>query len=131
MIIGIGTDALEIERMALSLKRRGAGFERRVFTDGENAYCKRKRDPSASYAARFAAKEATLKALGRGLFQGVTLKEIEVVKDPRGKPDILLHGGGKKLFDEMGGRAITLSLTHSRDIAFAVVIFEGEVVKSQ
>ncbi len=125
MIIGIGTDALEIERMALALKRRGKGFERRVFTEGENAYCKRKRDPSASYAARFAAKEATLKALGRGLFQGVALKDIEVVRGPRGKPDIRLHGGGRTLFKEMGGKSITVSLTHSRDIAFAVVIFEG------
>lgn len=125
MILGLGTDALEIERMALALERRGAGFERKVFTEEENAYCKRKKYSAPSFAARFAAKEATLKALGRGLFQGVALRDIEVVRGPRGKPGIKLSGGGKRLFDEMGGKSISVSITHSRNIAFAVVIVEG------
>ena len=125
MILSVGTDALEIERMALALKRQGAGFERRIFTEMENAYCKRKRNPASSYAARFAAKEATLKALGRGLFQGAAMRDIEVTKGPRGKPSIKLSSGALKIFQEMGATTIHLSLTHSRDIAFAVVIFEG------
>jgi holo-[acyl-carrier protein] synthase len=125
MIVSIGTDALEIDRMALALKRRGKSFERRIFTEPENAYCHRKKNPASSYAARFAAKEATLKALGRGLFQGAAMNEIEVVKGPRGKPSIKLSGGALGIFEELGARTIHLSLTHSRDIAFAVVIFEG------
>jgi holo-[acyl-carrier protein] synthase len=124
MILSVGTDALEIDRMALALKRRGAAFERRIFTEMENAYCKSKKNPSPFYAARFAAKEATLKALGRGLFQGAAMREIEVVKGPRGKPSIRLFGGALRILEEMGVKTIHLSLTHSRDVAFAVVIFE-------
>ncbi len=125
MIRSVGTDALEIDRMALALKRQGAGFERRIFTEAENAYCKRKKNPASSYAARFAAKEATLKALGRGLFQGAAMRDIEVVKGARGKPSIKLYGGALTIFEKMGAKKIHLSLTHSRDIALAVVIFEG------
>jgi holo-[acyl-carrier protein] synthase len=125
MILSVGTDALEIERMALALKRQGKGFKRRIFTEWENAYCERKKNSASSYAARFAAKEATLKALGRGLFQGAAMNEIEVVSGPRGKPSIRLHGGALRIFGELGGKTIHLSLTHSRDVAFAVVIFEG------
>ena len=125
MIIGVGTDALEIERMAASMKRRAKSFERRVFTEGEAAYCNRKKDSASSFAARFAAKEAMMKSLGRGLFQGMAFKDIEVVRGPRGKPSIMLYGGAKQIFDEMGGKSIQLSLTHSKGLAFAVVIVEG------
>jgi len=125
MIISVGTDALEIDRMALSLERTGAGFERRVFTESEAAYCKRKKDPSSSFAARFAAKEAMMKALGRGLFQGAAFREIEVVRGPRGKPSISLTGGAKTIFESLGGVAIHLSLTHSRNLAIAVIVLEG------
>jgi len=124
MIIGLGTDVLEIDRMGLAMKRRGEGFERRVFTEAETAHCKRRKNQAESFAVRFAVKEATLKAMGRGLFQGVALKDIEVVHDRRGKPDIKLTGGGKKRFEEMGGTSISVSMTHSNLVAFAVVIIE-------
>ncbi len=125
MIIGVGTDALEIDRMATSMKRRGKSFERRIFTEAETAYCNRKKDSASSFAARFAAKEAMMKSLGRGLFQGMAFKNIEVVRGPRGKPGIKLSGGAKEIFEEMRGKSIHLSLTHSKGLAFAVVIVEG------
>jgi holo-[acyl-carrier protein] synthase len=125
MIIGLGTDVLEIDRMDLAMERRGKGFERRVFTEAEAAHCKRRKNQAESFAVRFAVKEATLKAMGRGLFQGVSLKDIEVVHDRRGKPDILLSGGGKRRFEEMGGKSISVSMTHSNLVAFAVVIIES------
>jgi len=125
MIIGLGTDVLEIDRMGLAMKRRGERFQQRVFTEAEVAHCRRRKNQAESFAVRFAVKEATLKAMGRGLFQGVALKDIGVVHDQRGKPDIKLTGGGRKRFEEMGGKSISVSMTHSGLVAFAVVIIEG------
>ncbi|MDO4177771.1 MAG: holo-ACP synthase [Phascolarctobacterium sp.] len=122
MIIGIGCDIVTIERVAKACAK--AGFVERVFTDKEIAYCKaRKVQATSSYAARFAAKEAVLKALGTGLREG-ELKEIEVVNDELGKPFVNLYGYHKSLAASQGVKRIHLSLSHSQTEALAYCIME-------
>ena len=120
-IIGSGMDAMEIERIADSLERYGDRFLRHVFTDGEIAYCRRKRDAAASFAARFAEKEAAMKALGTGFSRGVYWKGIEVVRH-HGPPRLQFHDGAAERFARMGGTSSLLTLTHSRDLAIAHVM---------
>ncbi len=122
MIIGIGCDIIEIKRVAKAAEREA--FCRRVFTEGEIAYCRsRGKQGSASLAARFAAKEAVLKALGTGL-RGGALTEIEVVSGELGKPDVRLSGYHAELAEKLGVRKIHLSLTHGMEAAVAYVILE-------
>ena len=92
-IVGIGTDACEIDRIAAALEKYGDRFLRKIYTEGEIAYCRRKRDPAPSLAARFAAKEAASKALGTGMSRGVFWTDIEVVRGSGGPPSIVFHGG--------------------------------------
>ena len=120
-IIGVGLDATEIARVAEMIERYGERFVRRVFTEGEIAYCQRRRDFASSYAARFAAKEAAMKALGTGHSRGVYWTGIEVVRR-HGPPRIVFHGGAAERFAAMGGTSSLLTLTHSRDLAIAHVI---------
>lgn len=120
-IIGLGLDATEIHRVAESIERYGERFIRRVFTEGEIAYCRRKRDASSSFAARFAAKEAAMKALGTGMSQGVYWTGIEVVRR-HGPPQLRFHGGALARFEAMGATGSLLTLTHSRDLAIAHVM---------
>jgi len=125
MVVGLGTDLIEIARVQSSLDRYGEQFLRRVFTEGEIAYCQRKKHTAAeSFAARFAAKEAGAKALGTGISQGVSWREIEVLRKPGERPELMLHGRAAEWAQAMGVQRISLSLTHSRDMAMAVVIFE-------
>ena len=124
-IIGTGLDATEIDRIEEAIKRYGDRFIRRVFTDGEIAYCRRKRDFASSFAARFAAKEAAMKALGTGHSRGVFWTGIEVVRR-HGPPRISFHGGAAERFRSMGGTSSMLTLTHSRDLAIAHVILTRE-----
>lgn len=122
MIIGIGCDIIEIDRVKRACEREG--FVKRVFTEKEIAYCEaRKKQAFSSYAARFAAKEAVLKALGTGLREG-ELKEIEVFNDELGKPSISLYGYHKELAEQKGVRNIHLSLSHSQAEAIAYCIME-------
>jgi holo-[acyl-carrier protein] synthase len=124
-IIGVGLDATEIERVADMIERYGDRFVRRVFTDGEIAYCQRKRDFASSYAARFAAKEAAMKALGTGHSRGVYWTGIEVVRR-YGPPEIRFHGGAADRFKAMGGTSSVVTLTHSRELAIAhVMLLKG------
>ena len=126
-IIGIGIDLIEVPRIrqALSRPKTGERFKARVFTDGEIAYCERRRVTSAqSYAARFAAKEATMKALGRGFGGGLGWREIEVVRG-RGAPRLILSGAAQRLAVERGIERLHLSLTHTAEQAIAYVIAEG------
>ena len=125
-IIGVGLDATEIARVADMIERYGDRFVRRVFTDGEIAYCRGKRDFASSFAARFAAKEAAMKALGTGHSQGVLWRDIEVVRLPGGPPQLQLHGGAARRFAKIGGRASKLSITHTDTLAFAQAIILGE-----
>ncbi|WP_418844229.1 holo-ACP synthase [Phascolarctobacterium succinatutens] len=122
MIVGIGCDIIEIERIARAIKSES--FIRRVFTAEEAAYCQRRgQQAAASFAARFAAKEAVLKALGTGLREG-SLQEIAVANDALGKPLVQLSGHFAMLAKQLGVKNIQISLSHSRDFAVAYVIME-------
>ena len=125
MVIGIGTDLAEIARIARSIERFGTRFTERVFTPGEIAYCMRKKGFAESFAARFAAKEAGAKALGTGIAHGVSWQELEVRRELSGKPLLHLHGRAAELAANLGVTRISLSLTHSREMAMAVVVMEG------
>lgn len=125
MIIGVGMDLVEVGRIRAALARPGGRFRARIYTESECSYCDRGREGAASYAARFAAKEAFLKALGRGLADGVRWREIEITREPSGRPGITLTGRARELFVECGGGEILLTLTHSRDVAAATVILTG------
>ncbi len=120
-IIGTGLDATEIHRIAETIERFGDRFVRRIFTEGEIAYCRRKRDAASSFAARFAAKEAAMKALGTGHSRGVYWTGIEVVRRG-GPPQLRFHGGAAARFDAMGATGSLLTLTHSQELAIAHVL---------
>lgn len=124
MIVGIGCDIIEIERIARAIKRES--FIQRVFTANEAAYCQsRGQQAAASFAARFATKEAVLKALGTGLREG-SLQEIAVANDALGKPLVQLSGHFAALSRQLGVKNIQISLSHSRDFAVAYVIMEDD-----
>jgi len=125
MVIGIGTDLIEIARIEQSVARFGQRFLERVFTPREIAYCQRKKNAAESLAARFAAKEAGAKALGTGISHGVGWLEIEVGREPGGRPTLELSGRAAERAREMGVTRVSLSLTHSRDVALAVVVMES------
>jgi holo-[acyl-carrier protein] synthase len=120
-IIGSGLDATEIDRIASAIDRYGDRFVLRVFTEGEIAYCRRKRDAASSFAARFAAKEAAMKALGTGHSRGVFWRGIEVVRHS-GPPKLRFHGGAAVRFASLGATDSLLTLTHSRELAIAHVL---------
>ena len=125
MIVGTGIDLVEIQRIHQSVERYGKRFLRRVYTAAEQAYCLRKKNASESLAARFAAKEAAAKALGTGMSHGVTWVEIEVVREPSGRPTIAFHGRAREIANRLGVQSTALSLTHTRDLAVASVVLEG------
>jgi len=125
MILGVGTDLMEIARIRQSIARFGDRFLARVFTPREIEYCQRKKNAAESFAARFAAKEAGAKALGTGISHGVNWLELEVAREPSGKPLLQLSGRAALRAQSLGVAHISLSLTHSRDTALAVVIMES------
>lgn len=125
MVLGLGTDLIEIERIQQSLDRFGERFTRKVFTAGEIAYCERKKHSAESFASRFAAKEAAAKALGTGISRGIQWKEIEVRRAPGERPTLHLTGRAAERAASMGVTNLQLSLTHSRDVAMAVVVAEN------
>jgi holo-[acyl-carrier protein] synthase len=120
-IIGLGIDATDIHRIAGTLTRYGERFMHRLFTEGEVAYCTRRRVPAIHFAGRFAAKEAAMKALGTGHTQGVLWRDVEVVRRG-GPPQLQLHGGAERRFRAMGGRSSLLTITHSDELAIAQVL---------
>src|SRR5439155_24497564 len=115
-IIGLGLDATDIDRIADTIDRYGDRFLRRIFSDGEVAYCTRRRVTSIHFAGRFAAKEAAMKALGTGHSQGVLWRDVEVVRHG-GPPQLQLHGGAGRRFAAMGATSSLLTITHSDDLA--------------
>lgn len=123
-IIGLGLDATDIHRIAEVVERYGSRFLQRIFTDGEIAYCTRRREPAIHLAGRFAAKEATMKALGTGHSQGVLWRDIEVVRRA-GPPQLRLHGGAARRMAAIGGHSTLLTITHSDDLALAHVLILG------
>jgi holo-[acyl-carrier protein] synthase len=120
-IIGLGFDATDIPRIRDVFEQYGERFLHRIFTTGEIAYCKGQRDPVPSLAARFAAKEAAMKALGTGHSRGVLWKDIEVIRHG-GPPQLRLTGGALRRFDAMQARRSLLTLTHSDALAMAQVL---------
>ena len=124
MIVGTGIDLTEIGRIQQSVERYGQRFLNRVYTPGEQAYCLRKRNSAESLAARFAAKEAGAKALGTGIQHGVNWLEIEVVREPSGKPTLRFHGRAAEFASRLGVTRAALSITHTKELAMASVILE-------
>lgn len=124
MIVGTGIDLVEIDRIQHSLDRFGARFLDRVYTRAEQAYCLKKRHAAESLAARFAAKEAGAKALGTGMSHGVSWLEIEVVRDPGGRPALRFHGRAAERAHALNAQRTALSLTHGVNLAAASVILE-------
>jgi holo-[acyl-carrier protein] synthase len=124
MVLGLGTDLIEVKRMQASMDLFGQRFLDRVFTAGEIAYCMRKRQAAESFAARFAAKEAGAKALGTGISRGVSWKEIEVTREVGQRPLLHFSGRAAELAQAMRVRGVQLSLTHSLELAMAVVVLE-------
>ena|SRR5271165_2810249 len=125
MIVGSGIDLAEIGRIRQSIDRYGTRFLNRIYTAGEQAYCLRKRNSAESFAARFAAKEAGAKALGTGISHGVSWLEIEVVREPSGKPTIKYHGRAAQIAARLGVAHAALSITHTADLAMASVVLEN------
>jgi holo-[acyl-carrier protein] synthase len=125
MIVGIGLDVAEINRIELAIERHGEAFKKRVYTDAERAYCESHKTSFERFAGRFAAKEAGMKALGTGWRRGVTWHDFEVVREPSGKPTLRLTGVAAELAKKAGVKNILLTITHSGNLALAQVIFEG------
>jgi holo-[acyl-carrier protein] synthase len=128
-IVGTGVDVAEIPRVraALDEPRTGARFKARVFTAGEQAYCEgRGAGRYESYAARFAAKEATMKALGVGWGAQMGWLDVEVVREPDGRPTVQLHGKGAAAAAAAGVARVHLALTHTRELAVAQVVLERD-----
>ncbi len=124
-IIGIGIDATDIPRIEAAIERYGERFLTRIYTEGERAYCSAKFDAMPSYAGRFAAKEAAMKALGTGHTQGVAWRGIEVVRGG-GPPRLVFHGGALKRFQALGATRAFLTITHSETLAMAQVMLVKE-----
>ena len=123
MTQSLGTDLIQVKRIRKALIRWGERFLNRVFTPEEIKYCRKKKLPEISLAARFAAKEAAMKALGTGLSQEVSWKDFEVTRTPRGKPEMRLSEKIKKRY---GNKKILISLTHTQDYALAVALLTEE-----
>ena len=125
MIVGTGIDVAEVPRIAESIQRFGDRFLRRVFTEGEMKYCDSKANRVERYAARFAAKEAAMKALGTGWNRGVRWRDIEVVRQAGSRPTIQFHGTAAEFATRLNARNVALSLSHTAEQAIASVILES------
>ena len=125
MIVGTGIDLAEVPRIRQSIERYGQRFIDRIYTPAEIAYVERKANRFERYAARFAAKEAGIKAIGTGWKHGVRWQDFEVVNLPSGRPTLRLHGVAEQRALEMGVKAIALSLTHTAEHGMAFVVLES------
>jgi holo-[acyl-carrier protein] synthase len=125
MIIGMGIDVEEVERIQGAMERQGERFLRRIFTEKEKVYCEQFRDKYERYAGRFAVKEAAMKALGTGWSRGVRWVDIEVSRLRGGPPTLELKGEARKIADRLGVKNIAISITHTPTQAMAQVIFES------
>ncbi len=125
MIVGTGIDIEEVERIRGAIERHGRRFIERIFTPAETAYAEQAVSPYERYTARFAAKEAGMKALGTGWDHGVRWVDVEVVSQPKGRPSLRFHGRAADRAASLGCRSISLSLSHTRQMAVAQVILES------
>ena len=126
MIVGTGIDIAEVPRIRETIARHGERFLKRVFTEGEIQYCESKANRVERYAARFAAKEAGMKAIGTGWKRGVRWQDFEVINLPSGRPTLRLHGVAAEVASRLGVTAIQLSITHTSELGMAHVILEKE-----
>jgi holo-[acyl-carrier protein] synthase len=126
MIVGTGVDIIEIERVKKAHLQHGSRFLKRLFTNSEIKYCFKKKDPYPSLAGRFAAKEAVIKAFGRGFRGRWKWTQIEVTREPSGKPGIRLSGLFGKLRRERKIHGVHVSLAHGRRNATASVVLESK-----
>ncbi len=124
MIVGTGVDLAEVPRIKASIERYGEKFIRRIYTAGEIAYVERKANKFERYAARFAAKEAGMKAIGTGWRRGVTWQDFEVANLPSGKPTLRFHGVAARFAAALGVKNVSLSITHTAELGMAHVILE-------
>jgi holo-[acyl-carrier protein] synthase len=124
VIVGTGVDLAEVPRIRASIERFGARFIERIYTPAEIAYVERKANRYERYAARFAAKEAGMKAIGTGWKRGVRWRDFEVANLPSGKPTLRLHGVAAQVAEKLGARTVSLSLTHTAELGMAHVILE-------
>jgi holo-[acyl-carrier protein] synthase len=124
VIVGTGVDLAEVSRIKASIERYGEKFIRRIYTPAEIAYVERKANKFERYAARFAAKEAGMKAIGTGWRRGVTWQDFEVANLPTGKPTLRLHGVAARFAEKLGVKNISLSITHTAELGMAHVILE-------
>jgi holo-[acyl-carrier protein] synthase len=125
LVIGLGTDLIEIARIEHSVERFGEAFLNRIYTPGEIAYCMAKKNFAESLAARFAAKEAGAKALGTGISRGVSWREFEVRRRPGQRPELHLSGRALEIAGRLGVQRLSLSLSHARTLSIAVVVAES------
>jgi len=125
VIVGLGIDIAEIDRIEAAIVRHGAHFLERLFTPAEAAYCESYKDRYERYAGRFAAKEAAMKALGTGWRHGIRWRDIEVTRENSGKPTLRLEGVARQFADRLGVKHISVTITHSGNFALAEVIFES------
>ena len=124
MIVCTGVDLAEVPRIRASVERFGQRFVERIFTPAEIAYVERKANKYERYAARFAAKEAGMKAIGTGWRRGVTWQDFEVANLPSGKPTLRFHGVAAEFAERLKVRNVALSITHTSEVAMAHVILE-------
>jgi holo-[acyl-carrier protein] synthase len=127
MILGIGTDLAEVDRIERTFQKYGQRFLSRVYTGREIGYAMRKKAYAERLAARFAAKEAGMKAIGTGWRRGVTWRDFEVVNEASGRPTLRLSGVAASIAAQLGVTRVSLSLTHTATVAMAVVILEGGI----
>jgi holo-[acyl-carrier protein] synthase len=125
MIVGTGIDIAEVPRIRQAIGRFGDRFLRRIYTAGEILYCESKANREERYAARFAAKEAAMKALGTGWSHGVRWRDCEVTRLPGGRPTMTFHGPAGEIAAKLGVRNVALSLSHTTEQAIAQVILEN------
>jgi holo-[acyl-carrier protein] synthase len=125
MILGVGTDIIEVARIQASYEKFGTRFVNRILHENEIAYCLSHRSPAPFIAARFAAKEAISKAFGTGIGARLSWQDMEVARRESGEPYVILHGDGQKLLEERGGRVVLISLSHTQQHATAIAILEG------
>jgi holo-[acyl-carrier protein] synthase len=125
VIVGLGIDLAEVERIRTAIERHGRRFTDRIYTVAEIAYVERKANRYERYAARFAAKEAAMKAISTGWRRGVRWQDFEVTNLPSGRPTLQFHGVAARIADELGVRNIALSLTHTAEQGMAIVILES------
>jgi holo-[acyl-carrier protein] synthase len=126
-LFGVGTDIIEIGRIKRAFERSGVRFLEKIFTPGEMEFCEMRKARFSSYAARFAAKEAVLKALGTGM-AGCSLLDVEVTRPGGGRPEIVLHGAAAAIAKEKGIASVLISISHNRDQAVAFAIATGKEV---